>query len=138
MFRDIQNLLEIPTKPPKKPPDAAAYAITANDVHDEMQDGLSEADANAIECGKLEGMHVDTGYGAKLNTKQLQQATIAADIPSLIVDSGASSTRVKPPAEEMQTSECGEYTWKEPFTPTGKHSDKVFSMALGHTAKRAR
>ena len=38
------------------------------------------------------------------------------------------------PAEEMQTSECGEYTWNAPLTATGKQSDKVFLMALGHTA----
>ena len=120
IFRDIQNLLETPTKPPKKPPDAAAYAITVNDVHNEMRDELIKADANAIECGELEGMHIGAGYGAKLSTKQLRQATIAGDIASIIIDSGVSSTCVKPPAEEKQTSECGEYTWNEPFTPTGK------------------
>ena len=33
-------------------------------------------------------------------------------------------------------SECGDYRWTgHPFDATDKESDKVFSMALGHTAK---
>ena len=116
ILREIPNLLENPTKPPKKPPDAAAYAITNNDVHDKMRDGLCKADASVIERDKLEGVHVGAGYEAALSTKQLQQATITCNIPSIMLDSGASSTYVKPPAKEMRTSECGEYTWKAPLT----------------------
>ena len=99
-----------------------------------MRDGLSKADANSIEGDQLEGVHVSAGYGATLSTEQFRQSTIVGDTPSPILHSGASSTCVKPPAEEMQTSEYGEYTWKAPFTPTGKQSDKVFSMTLGRTA----
>ena len=87
-----------------------------------------------MERNEFEGVHVGAGYGATLSTKQLRQATIAGNIPSIILDSGASSTCVKPPAEEMQTSECCEYTWNAPLTATDEQSDKVFSMALGHTA----
>ena len=71
ILREIQNLVETPTKPPKTPVDAAAYAITEDDVHDEMRDGLCEADASAIERDELEGVHIGAGYGATLSTEQL-------------------------------------------------------------------
>ena len=35
----------------------------------------------------------------------------------------------------MQESECGGYKWKaQPHRKTGKKSNKIFSMAMGHTA----
>ena len=36
----------------------------------------------------------------------------------------------------MQESECGGYKWKAPaHYKTGNKSNKIFAMALGHTAK---
>ena len=36
----------------------------------------------------------------------------------------------------MQESECGGYKWKAPpHYKTGKKSNKLFSIALGHTAQ---
>ena len=75
------------------------------------------------------------GYTSKLTSTQIKNATIKRTIPTAVVDSGASSTCVKPAEEETQESECGGYRWtRPPCRPTGKKSRKVFSMALGHTA----
>ena len=75
------------------------------------------------------------GYATKLTKNQIKNATIKRSIPTAVVDSGASSTCVKPAGEEAQESECGGYRWAgPPCRPTGKKSRKVFSMALGHTA----
>ena len=65
----------------------------------------------------------------------MRTATIAGKIPTMVIDSGASSTCVKPPEEEMQVSECGEYAWDDPLTKTGEKSDKIFAMALVYTAE---
>ena len=84
--------------------------------------------------------YLGTGYGAKqvppkLSAAQLRVATIAGKIPTIVLNSGDLSSCVKPPQEEMQVSECGEYEWDDPLTATGELSDKTFTMALGHTAK---
>ena len=120
ILSDIQNLLENPTKPADDPPDATAYSITDGEVHDEMRDGLCEVDVSAMERDELEDVHVGAGYGAALSTEQLRQATIAGNIPSVILDSSTSSMCVKPPTEDMQTSKYGEYTWNAPLTAAGK------------------
>ena len=76
------------------------------------------------------------GYSAKLTTQQIKQATIARTIPTAVVDSGASTTCAKPEEEEMQESECGGYKWSAPaHCKTGNKSNKIFAMALGHTAR---
>ena len=76
------------------------------------------------------------GYSATLTTQQIKQATVARSIPTAVVDSGASTTCVKPAEEEMQESECGNFKWKAPaHYKTGNKSNKIFAMALGHTAK---
>ena len=134
ILMEIQTLLDDPTTPSIESQDKAANSITDGEAHDELRDGLCAADVQAMDRDELEGVHANAGYGATLSTEQLRKATIAGDIPSIILDSGASSTCVKPPAEEMQTSECGEHVWNPPLTATGKQSNKVFSMALGHTA----
>ena len=75
------------------------------------------------------------GYATKLTKKQIRNATITRSIPTAVVDSGASSTCVKPAEEETQESECGGYRWTgRPCQLTGRKSSKVFVMALGHTA----
>ena len=75
-------------------------------------------------------------YFNKLTGKQIKDATIAQTIPKAVVDSGASSTCVKPKEEEMQTSECGGFEWQgPPCAKTGKKSNKIFSMTLGHTVR---
>ena len=70
-----------------------------------------------------------------INKEDLRKATINKTIPTIIADSGASSTCVKKGKKE-QVSECGDYKWTgHPYDPTDEESDKVFSMALGHTAE---
>ena len=102
--------MDNPTKPANEPSDATTYSITDGEVHNKIQDGLCDSDVSAMERNKLEGVHIGAGCGAALSTKQLQQATIVVDVPLIILGSGTLSTCVKPPAEEMQTPECGEYT----------------------------
>ena len=76
------------------------------------------------------------GYSAKLTKQQIKQATIDRTIPTAVIDSGASATCTKPEEEEMQESEGGGYKWRAPpHYKTGNKSKKLFSMALGHTAR---
>ena len=76
------------------------------------------------------------GYSTKLTKKQIRNATVKRSIPTAVVDSGASSTCVKPAEDATQESECGGYHWTGPsYQPTGRKSNKVFAMALGHTAQ---
>ena len=63
--------------------------MSDNEVLNEMQDGLDEADV--------------------LTMKSLKAATIARAIPTTIADSGAFTTCVQPAEEQMQASECGQY-----------------------------
>ena len=87
---------------------------------------------NAVLAATFQGC----GYSAKLTTQQIKQATIARTIPTAVVDSGASTTCAKPEEEEMQESECGGYKWSAPaHYKTGNKSNKIFAMALGHTAR---
>ena len=75
------------------------------------------------------------GYSKKLTKEQIRKATINRTIPTAVVDSGASSTCVKPAEEQAQESVCGGYKWTGPsYQTTGKKSNKIFAMALGHTA----
>ena len=61
------------------------------------------------------------GYSTKLTEHQIKQATINRTIPMAVVNSGASTTCVKPEEENMQDSECGGYNWKAPsHQKTGK------------------
>ena len=76
------------------------------------------------------------GYSAKLAEQQIKKATINRTIPAAVVNSGASTTCAKPKGEEMQESECRGYKWKAPpHYKTGEKSNKLFSMAMGHTAR---
>jgi hypothetical protein len=80
-------------------------------------------------------VEVDKEETRVLTDDDLRAATIDGTVPTVIVDSGASSTCVKPADQQMHTSECGDYSWKgAPFTATGEDSNKLFSMALGHRA----
>ena len=75
------------------------------------------------------------GYSRMITEKQIKKATVNRTIPTAVVDSGASSTCVKPAEEEAQESVCGGYKWIGPlYLPTGKKPNKIFAMALGHTA----
>ena len=75
------------------------------------------------------------GYSTKLTEQQIKRATINRTIPTAVVDSGASTTCVKPEEEDIQESLCGGYKWKSsPHQKTGKKSNKIFCMAMGHTA----
>ena len=104
--------------------------ITINDIDEETKDTME----------MMEGLNeYDAAAGEKENPKptdeEIKQATIQGTIPTIIADSGASSTCVKPAEEQMLTSECGAYKWTgTPFTTTGEKSNKVFSMALGNIA----
>ena len=72
---------------------------------------------------------------SKPTDEQLRQATIDGTIPTIIADSGASSTCVQPATEQLQMSKCGAYKWTgAPFTMTGEKSNKIFSMDLGNMA----
>ena len=85
-----------------------------NEELNEMQDGLDNADALTLE--------------------DLKAVTIARAIPTTIADSGASTTCVQPAEEQMQASECGQYTWDNPLSTTNKKSNKIFQMARGNIA----
>ena len=88
--------------------------MSDDEVLEEMQDGLDDADALTLE--------------------DLKTATISQAIPTAIADSGASTTCVQPKEEQMQASECGKYTWDDPLSATNTKSDKVFQMARGDVA----
>ena len=92
----------------------AQREMNDNEVLNEMQDGLNEADV--------------------LTLKDLKAVTIAGTIPTAIADSGASTTCVQPTEEQMQVSECGLYTWDNLLSQTNKKSDKIFKMARGDIA----
>ena len=67
--------------------------------------------------------------------QQLRQATIEGSVPTAIVDTGASTSCVKPANEQPTTSEYGRFQWQGPsFTETGTKSTKVFQMSLQHVA----
>ena len=78
------------------------------------------------------------GYGhqAILTEQEIKAATLAGTIPTAVVDSGASSTCVKPEGDQNQRLEYGRYKWKGLlFEKTGEKSKKLFSMALNHVAR---
>ena len=99
---------EIPTKPANDPPNATAYSITDDKLAEEIRDGFCNIDVGAEERSELENSYVGAGCRMKLSAKQLQHATIAGNVPTIVLDSRASSLYVNLPAEEMQASECGE------------------------------
>jgi hypothetical protein len=111
-----------------------------------MGSGASTIDhSRSLDVGTVLKESVDQEAREEVNKEEtiiltdddLRAATIDGTVPTVIVDSGASSTCVKPADQQMQTSECGEYTWQgPPFTATGEDSNKLFSMALGHRAPR--
>jgi hypothetical protein len=111
-----------------------------------MGSGASTIDhSRSLDVGTVLKESVDKEAREEVNKEEtiiltdydLRAATIDGTVPTVIVDSGASSTCVKPADQQMQTSECGEYTWQgPPFTATGEDSNKLFSMALGHRAPR--
>ena len=88
--------------------------MSNDEVLDEMQDGLDDADTLTLE--------------------DLKAATTSRAIPTAIADSGAFTTRVQPKEEQMQASECGKYTWDDPLSATNTKSNKVFQMARGDIA----
>ena len=50
-----------------------------------------------------------------LTKEELRIATIEGAIPTMIADSGASTTCMQPEEEQGQKSECGRYKWDTPF-----------------------
>ena len=80
----------------------------------------------------------EIGSGLKqdnqLTKEELKIATIEGSLPTMIADSGASTTCIQPENEQAQKSECGRYTWDAPFLKTGEESDRIFQMARGDTA----
>ena len=65
----------------------------------------------------------------------IKEAYIKGKLPSMVVDSGATSTCVKPKEEQRLVSTCGQYELKgAPMEYTGEQSNKIFQMALGHLA----
>ena len=70
-----------------------------------------------------------------LTDDELRRAFVEGKLASAVVDSGATTTCVKPMAEQQLISSCGTYELKgAPFVHTGKKSNKIFRMALGHLA----
>jgi len=66
---------------------------------------------------------------------EIKEAYIKGKLASLVVDSGATSTCVKPMREQRLVSECGQYELKgAPMTYTGERSNKIFQMAMGSLA----
>ena len=88
--------------------------MSDNEVRNEIQDGLGKANM--------------------LTMKDFKATTIARTIQSTIADSGASKTCVQPTEEQMQASECGQYTWDGPSNISNEKSDKIFQMARGDIA----
>ena len=65
-----------------------------------------------------------------MSENQLKQLVINGEIDTAIADAGASSSCGVP-----WTSECGEYKLKDdPFTETGRKSNKIFQDAGGGLA----
>ena len=85
---------------------ALMQAYTINEGSDskedtmETQEGVNAEDAAAEEAVR-----------SKTTDEQLRQETIDGTIPTIISDSGASSTCVQPETEQLQMSECGAYKW---------------------------
>ena len=69
-----------------------------------------------------------------LTKEELRIATIEGAIPTMIADSGASTTCMQPEEEQGQKSECGRYKWDTLFVKTGQESDRISQMARGDTA----
>jgi hypothetical protein len=84
--------------------------------------------------------YAGAGYGTtrmppNLSAAQLQKATITGKIPAIVLDSEVSSSCVKPPREEMQVSECGEYEWDAQFTATRKMLNESVLNGAGPTGR---
>ena len=61
------------------------------------------------------------GYKKKLTKEQFKQAVLDGLIPYVVANSGCITTCVKPVQEQINVSECRNYTWKgKLFKNTGK------------------
>ena len=67
---------------------------------------------------------------------KLRAATLSGEVPTVVADTGATSTCAKPANDQSTQSECGKYTWDgQAFDKTGRDSTKIFQMALGNIGK---
>ena len=67
-----------------------------------------------------------------LTDAEVRDAVINGGLASAVVDSGATTSCLKPLEEQTMISSCGKYEIKgAPFHHTGQQSNKIFQMALG-------
>ena len=66
----------------------------------------------------------------------MRKATLSGEVPTVVADTRAIATCMKPADAQPTQSECGKYTWDgQAFDKTGRDSTKIFQMALGNIGK---
>ena len=107
--------------------DSAAKALSAQEPH------LPEEEQVPLDL-EMEGLPVPPSWSEpgpeRLSEEELKRMVLEGTVPTAIADAGASSSVGKP-----TVSTCGKYALNaDPFTHTGRRSNKIFQYAGGSLA----